>query len=45
MTLVSISVVNSDYTIRVFSFGDIEFLTKLYGLSGSAGDYSLLALK
>ena len=26
-----------DHTIRVFAFGDIELLTKLYGLSGSSG--------
>ena len=26
-----------DYSIRVFIFGDIEYLTKCYGLSGSSG--------
>ena len=26
-----------DYSLRVFFFGDIEFLTKIYGLSGSSG--------
>ena len=29
--------VGYDYTIRVFKFGDIEYLTKCYGLSGSSG--------
>ena len=28
---------NRDYTIRVFKFGDIEYLTKCYGLAGSSG--------
>ena len=26
-----------DYKLRVFAFGDIEFLCKIYGLSGSSG--------
>ena len=30
-------IIHRDYNLRVFSFGDIEFLTKIYGLSGSSG--------
>ena len=26
-----------DYKLRVFAFGDLEFLCKIYGLSGSSG--------